>query len=547
MGKKVDDAYALWCARTAKSAGDRPGEQTPEATGLFAPTAASLDEDHFLGAVGFPGSFPFTRGIQPNMYRGRRWTMRQYAGFGTAAETNRRYRYLLSQGTTGLSVAFDLPTQMGRDSDHPVASGEVGRVGVAIDSVDDMDRLFDDIPLGEVSTSMTINATAHILLACYLEVARRRGIPWTELRGTVQNDVLKEYIARGTYIYPPSGALRITTDIMEFCAREVPKWNTISISGYHIREAGSTAAQELALTFANGITYVEAAIARGMDPDTFGPRLAFFFNAHNNFLEEVAKYRAARRMWATIMRDRFGAKKEQSWMLRFHTQTAGSTLTAQQPLNNVVRTTLQALAAVCGGTQSLHTNAYDEALGLPTEEAATVALRTQQVLSEESGIAAVIDPFGGSYAVEAMTDRLEAEACELIRRLEADGGMLRAISAGTPQRWIEDSAYRYQRDVEAGTERVVGVNCYAESGTSPVDILRIPPELETEQRGRLVKLRADRDPTAHAAALAELRAAAAGNANVMPAVCLAVRNLATLGEISDTLREVFGEYRHVST
>src|SRR5262245_62149049 len=439
------------------------------------------------GAIdpGLPGVFPFTRGIQPTMYRGRLWTMRQYAGFGTAAESNRRYRYLLSQGVSGLSVAFDLPTQMGYDSDHPLAAGEVGRVGVAIDSIEDMAQLFEGIPLDKVSTSMTINATAIILLALYIAVARRTGVPPSALSGTVQNDILKEYVARGTYIYPPRPSLPTVTDIFAFCERELPNWNTISISGYHIREAGSTAAQEVAFTFANAIAYVEAARSAGLDVNSFGQRLSFFFNAHNDFLEEVAKFRAARRLWAGIMRDRFGATNPRAQQLRFHTQTAGSTLTAQQPDNNIVRVAIQALAAVLGGTQSLHCNGRDEALGLPTEESARIALRTQQIIAAESGVANTVDPVGGSYAVEELTERIEAGARSTIERIEAAGGTLAAIEQGLIQREIQESAYRAQQGVDAGQTVVVGVNRFVTDDPDTIEILQIDPEIERRQVERV--------------------------------------------------------------
>ncbi|HEX5602238.1 MAG TPA: methylmalonyl-CoA mutase family protein, partial [Pyrinomonadaceae bacterium] len=433
--------------------------------------------------LGAPGEFPYTRGIYPNMYRGRLWTMRQYAGYATAEESNARYKYLLAQGTTGLSVAFDLPTQIGLDSDDPLAHGEVGKVGVAIDSLEDMERLFDGIPLDEVSTSMTINATAAILLSLYLAVARKQGVPFGKVRGTLQNDILKEYIARGTYIYPPGPSLRLVTDIFGFCAREVPNWNTISISGYHIREAGSTAVQEVAFTLADGITYVEAALTAGLAIDDFAPRLSFFFNAHNNLLEEIAKFRAARRLWARIMRDRFKARDARSLMLRFHTQTAGSSLTAQQPEVNIVRTTIQALAAVLGGTQSLHTNSMDEALALPTESAARVALRTQQVIAYESGVVETADPLGGSYAIEHLTDDIEAGAVEYLKKIEAMGGMLRAIEVGYVQREIQEAAYRYQKAIEAQEQVVVGVNRFQLEEELPVNVLRIDPALEEAQVG----------------------------------------------------------------
>lgn len=488
------------------------------------------------------GHYPFTRGIHESMYRGKLWTMRQYAGFGTAREANERYRYLLSQGTTGLSVAFDLPTQMGRDSDHPLARGEVGKVGVAISSIEDMQLLLADIPLDKVSVSMTINATAAILLAFYLVVAERQGVSWNQLAGTIQNDVLKEYIARGTYIYPPRPALRIITDILAFCGREVPKWNTISISGYHIREAGSTAVQELAFTLADGIAYVEAARSVGLDVDDFGQRLAFFFNCHNEFFEEIAKFRAARRMWARIMQERFGAKNSRAMMLRFHTQTAGSSLTAQQPYNNVVRTTVQALAAVLGGTQSLHTNSFDEALGLPTEESATLALRTQQVLAHESGVAAVADPLGGSFFIEDLTNRLEAEANKLLESIDSRGGMLSAIEQRFPQQEIERASYEYQRQVEQKERIIVGMNAFTADGEQEPAILKMDPKGEADQQARLQSLRGSRDQNRVRSALRGIETAAQGEGNLMPPIIEAVRSGGTLGEISDVLRGVFGEY-----
>jgi methylmalonyl-CoA mutase N-terminal domain/subunit len=489
------------------------------------------------------GEYPFTRGVHDSMYRGKLWTMRQYAGFGTAREANERYRYLLSQGTTGLSVAFDLPTQMGRDSDHALARGEVGKVGVAISSIEDMELLLAGIPLDKVSVSMTINATASILLAFYLVVAERQGVPWGSLTGTIQNDVLKEYIARGTYIYPPRPALRIITDILAFCGSEVPKWNTISISGYHIREAGSTAVQELAFTLADGIAYVEAARSAGLDVDDFGQRLAFFFNCHNEFFEEIAKFRAARRMWARIMKERFGAKNPRAMMLRFHTQTAGSSLTAQQPYNNVVRTTVQALAAVLGGTQSLHTNSFDEALGLPTEESATLALRTQQVLAHESGVAAVADPLGGSYFIEDLTNKLEAEANRLLESIDSRGGMLAAIEQRFPQQEIERAAFDYQRQIETKERVIVGVNSFAVIDEQEPVILKMDPKGEVDQYARLAALRSGRDAARATEALRSIEAAARGGGNLMGPIVEAARSKVTLGEISDVLRTVFGEYR----
>ena len=493
--------------------------------------------------LGAPGSFPFTRGIHPTMYRGRLWTMRQYAGFGTAAESNRRYRYLLDQGVTGLSVAFDLPTQIGYDSDHPLAAGEVGRVGVAIDSLEDMSRLFDGIPLDRVSTSMTINATAIILLALYVAAGKRQGVNPRGLAGTVQNDILKEYVARGTYIYPPRASLRVVTDVVSFCEQELPRWHPISISGYHIREAGSTAAQEIAFTFAHAQAYVQAAVDRGLDVDSFGSRLSFFFNAHNDFLEEIAKFRAARRLWATLMRDRFGATAPRAQQLRFHTQTAGSTLTAQQPENNIVRVALQALGAVLGGTQSLHCNGRDEALGLPTEEAAQIALRTQQIIASETGVTDTVDPVGGAWTIEALTDRLEAEAVSLLGRIDERGGVLAAIESGFIQAEIQEAAYRAQQAIDAGDATVVGVNRFAAEETAPIETHRIDPRIETDQAARVAGLRAARDSQAQRYALAAVERAARDGTNLVPPIVAAVEALATVGEVSDTLRGVFGEYQ----
>jgi methylmalonyl-CoA mutase N-terminal domain/subunit len=494
---------------------------------------------------GFPGLFPFTRGIQPTMYRGRLWTMRQYAGFGTAAESNRRYRYLLGQGVTGLSVAFDLPTQMGYDSDHRLAGGEVGRVGVAIDSIDDMAELFEGIPLDRVSTSMTINATAIILLALYVAVGRKQGVSPASLSGTVQNDILKEYVARGTYIYPPRPSLRIVTDMFAYCERALPNWNTISISGYHIREAGATAIQEVAFTFANAIAYVQSAVGAGLDVNRLGQRLSFFFNAHNDFLEEIAKFRAARRLWASIMRDRFGATNPRAQQLRFHTQTAGSTLTAQQPDNNIVRVALQALAAILGGTQSLHCNGRDEALGLPTEESARVALRTQQIIATESGVANTVDPVGGAYAIEEMTTRIESGARALIERIDAAGGTLAAIEQGLIQREIQESAYRAQQAIDAGTSVVVGVNRFETDDAETIDVLRIDPEIERRQVERVLAVRSSRDQTAWRSAIDSVSSAARSADNLVPTVIQAVEARATVGEIADALRAVFGEHREI--
>ncbi len=533
---------STWGAAVAKGPERRAAFQTGSAIPVE-PVYGPADVRPGLEArLGLPGEYPFTRGGQPTMYRGRFWTMRQYAGFGTAAQSNERYHYLLRSGQTGLSVAFDLPTQMGRDSDHPRARGEVGKVGVAIDSIEDMAVLLDRIPLGEVSTSMTINATAGILLALYQAVGERQGVAPAALQGTIQNDILKEYAARGTYIYPPAPSLRVITDIFAYTAKVMPRWNPISISGYHIREAGSTAVQEVAFTLADGIQYVDAALRAGLDVDAFAGRLSFFFNAHNDLLEEVAKFRAARRLWARIMRERFKARDPRSWVLRFHTQTAGSMLTAQQPDNNVVRVTIQALAAVLGGTQSLHTNSRDEALGLPTEASARLALRTQQIIASESGVADVVDPLGGSWAIEALTDEIEGRAEQYIARIDEMGGMVEAISRGFVQREIQDAAYAWQRRVETGEQVVVGVNAYtAEEAAVPV--MKIDPALEAEQVTRLRALRARRSAVAVAAALEAVRAAARGTENLMPRILEAVKAEATLGEISDALRDVFGEYR----
>lgn len=493
--------------------------------------------------LGEPGKYPFTRGIHKEMYRDRLWTMRQYAGFGSAGETNKRYRYLLSQGTTGLSVAFDLPTQMGRDPDHVRSKGEVGRVGVSISTLDDMRTLFDGIPLEDVSVSMTINATAPILLALYLVLAEERGVPWNKLRGTVQNDILKEYIARGTYIYPPQGGLRLVKDLVTFCTAQVPQWNTLSISGYHIREAGSTAADEVAFTLADGIAYVETVREAGIPVDSFAPRLSFFFNAHINFLEEIAKFRAARKLWASIMKERFQAKDPKSMMLRFHSQTAGSSLTAQQPLNNVVRTTIEAMSAVFGGTQSLHTNGFDEALGLPTEESATLALRTQQVIAYESGITAVADPLAGSYVIEKWTAELEELAKKQIAKIDDLGGMIRAIEERYPQKCIEDAAFEAQRQVEQGKNTVVGINAFNESNFSPPPIQGIDPEKEREQVEKLKQYKALRDSKRLEGVLNELAMTAKSGGNIMPPIIEGIRTRASLGEIADVLRKVFGEHR----
>ncbi|MBI2131675.1 MAG: methylmalonyl-CoA mutase [Candidatus Tectomicrobia bacterium] len=522
----------------------RPAAQQGFSTLSGIPLKASYGpEDVDASGAGQPGEHPFTRGIHPDMYRGRLWTMRQYAGFGTARESNERYRYLLAHGQMGISVAFDLPTQIGYDADHPLARGEVGRVGVSISSVEDMEVLLEGIPLDRISTSMTINATAAILLCLYIAVAERRGVPPRALRGTVQNDILKEYIARGTYIYPPAPSLRLIADTIAFCRDHAPKWNAISISGYHIREAGATAVQEVAFTLADAIAYVDACRGAGLDVDGIGRQLSFFFNVHNHFLEEVAKFRAARKLWASLMRERFGARTEEACKLRFHAQTAGSALTAQQPWNNVVRVALQALAAVLGGAQSLHTNSMDEALALPTEEAARIALRTQQILAEETGVAGTADPCGGAYAIEALTDEIERRAREIIDRIDRMGGMLHAIEAGWVQREIQESAYAAQRAVDRGELVVVGMNRYASEEEVPIPTLRLRPEVEAEQCARLGRLRERRGAEAAAARLDALRRAARGRDNLLPFILEAVKAHATVGEISDALRGVFGLYR----
>lgn len=506
-------------------------------------TPLDFDLEQFNDKIGFPGEYPFTRGVQPNMYRGKFWTMRQYAGFGTAKESNERYKFLLSQGTTGLSVAFDLPTQIGYDSDDPHSEGEVGRVGVAIDTLADMEILFDGIPLDKVSTSMTINAPASILLAMYIVTAEKNGVSRDKLSGTVQNDILKEYIARGTYIFPPKPSMRLVTNLFEFCSKEVPKWNTISISGYHIREAGATAAQEIGFTLANAIAYVQAAIDAGLDVDSFANRISFFFNSHNDLFEEVAKFRAARRLWAKIMKERFKAKDKRSMMLRFHTQTAGSSLTAQQPDNNIIRTTIQALAAVLGGTQSLHTNSKDEALALPTESSAQIALRTQQIIAYESGVINTIDPLAGSFFIEALTDELEKEADEYIKKIDELGGSPSAIEIGYIQKEIQKSAYQYQKDIEEGKRIIVGVNKFIVEEEETPEILKINPEIERHQIEFLKKVKAERDNSLVNEKLKLLKEAAQGDANLMPFIIDAVRVYASIGEICNTLREVFGEYR----
>jgi methylmalonyl-CoA mutase N-terminal domain/subunit len=499
----------------------------------------------YMEKLGFPGEYPFTRGVQPNMYRGRLWTMRQYSGYGTAQESNERYHYLLSQGTTGLSVAFDLPTQIGYDSDHPLAQGEVGRVGVAIDSIQDMETLFRDIPLEKVSTSMTINATAAILLSLYIAVAKRQGVSVDKLNGTIQNDILKEYIARGTYIYPPRESMRLVTDIFKFCRREMPQWNTISISGYHIREAGATAVQEVAFTLADAIEYVQVAIQAGLEVDEFAPRLTFFFCCHNSFFEEIVKFRAARRLWARIMKEKFKAKNPKSMMLRFHTQTAGCSLTAQQPENNVVRVTLQALAAVLGGTQSLHTNSRDEALALPSKESVTLALRTQQIIACESGVADTVDPVGGSYFMESLTNRIEEEVWETLKRIEALGGAVAAIEKRIFQNEIAQSSYAYQKEVEAKRELIVGVNCYQDKEESEkLQILKVDPQNELQQIQVLQEFRSKRNRDKALDSLDRIRDTAKGKGELVPLILEAVEAQATLGEISDALRDVFGEYKN---
>ena len=506
-------------------------------------TPLDRNDAEYLSEIGLPGEYPYTRGVQPTMYRGRYWTMRQYAGFASAEESNKRYRFLLDQGQTGLSVAFDLPTQIGYDSDDEMAIGEVGKVGVAIDSLKDIETLFHKIPLDKVSTSMTINSPAAVLLAMYIAMAEKQGVQAEKLRGTIQNDILKEYSSRGTYIFPPKPSMRIITDIFSYCAEKVPMWNTISISGYHIREAGSTAVQEVAFTLANGIAYVDAALKAGLDVDTFGPRLSFFFNSHLDFFEEVAKFRAARRIWARVMKERFKAKDPRSWWMRFHTQTAGCSLTAQQPYNNVVRTALQALAAVMGGTQSLHTNSLDEVLAIPTEEAATIALRTQQIIAEESGVANTIDPLGGSYFVETLTNNMEEEALDIIQKIDDMGGMLAAIERNYPQQEIADSAYHYQRQIDAKEKTVVGVNKYVTDEDIPVEVLEIDEELENLQIEKINRLKNERDNKLVKESLERVGDACAGTLNVMEPLIEAVKNYATLQELCDVYRQVYGEYR----
>ena len=547
--KKIKNSKSKWTKETLNPTIKRFPERFSQfTTGSGEPveniyTPEDLKNLDYEAKIGFPGQYPFTRGVQPGMYRGKLWTMRQYAGFGTAVESNRRYKYLLEQGTTGLSVAFDLCTQIGYDSDHPLSKGEVGRTGVAIDSLEDMEQLFDGISLSEISTSMTINAPAAILLAMYIAVAEKQGIDRKKLSGTIQNDILKEYFARGTYIFPPKPSMRLIVDTFSFCAKEIPKWKPISISGYHIREAGSTAAQEIGFTLADGIAYVEAGLNAGLDIDTFGPALSFFFNAHNDIFEEVAKFRAARRLWAKIMKDRFGAKDKRSMMLRFHTQTGGSTLTAQQPDNNIVRVAIQTLAAVLGGTQSLHTNGKDEALGLPTEDSARIALRTQQIVAYESGITSTIDPLAGSYYVESKTDQIEERAGEYIKTIDSLGGMVAAIETGYIQKEIQKSAFKYQQEVEREDKVVVGVNKFQIKENPDQKFLKIDPAIQEKQIKRLKTLKDKRDNTNVKKALSELRRAAGKPDNLMPAILSAVKSYATLGEICDLFREMFGEYR----
>lgn len=546
---KVQGAYKEWEEKIYKKTLDKFPERLKEfTTASFSPvkplyTPNDANPETYNETLGYPGQYPFTRGVQPTMYRGRFWTMRQYAGFGTAKESNERYRYLLGQGQSGLSVAFDLPTQIGYDSDDPMAYGEVGKVGVAIDTLADMEVLFDQIPLDKVSTSMTINAPASVLLAMYIAVAEKQGVTRDKISGTIQNDILKEYIARGTYIYPPKPSMRLITNIFEYCAKEVPKWNTISISGYHIREAGSTAAQEVGFTLADGMAYVNAAINAGLDVDEFAGQLSFFFNAHNDLLEEVAKFRAARRLWAKIMKDRFKAKKAKSMMLRFHTQTAGSTLTAQQVDNNIVRVTIQTLAAVLGGTQSLHTNSRDEALALPTEDSVRIALRTQQIVAQESGVANTIDPLAGAYYVEALTDQIEKEAEEYINKIDAMGGMILAIENGYVQGEIQRASYQFTKEMEKGERIVVGVNKYQIKEGEPKGLLKIDMKVQDDQVKFLSKVRAERNNELVSQKLKALKDAASGDSNLMPFILDAVRSYASIGEICNTMRVVFGEYK----
>jgi methylmalonyl-CoA mutase N-terminal domain/subunit len=550
--KEIEESLTAWVKKTQEALDKRPERKELFETLSGIPTErvytpVSAPESDYMTDLGFPGRYPHTRGVQPTMYRGRLWTMRQYAGFASAEESNKRYKYLLEHGQTGLSVAFDLPTQIGYDSDHPLSRGEVGKVGVAIDSLKDMETLFDGIPLGKVSTSMTINAPAAVLLAMYVQTAAGQGVEPEKLKGTIQNDILKEYAARGTYIFPPAPSMRIITDIFAFCSTNIPMWNTISISGYHIREAGSTAVQEVAFTLANGIAYVEAAIQAGLNVDDFAPRLSFFFNAHLDFFEEIAKFRAARRLWARIMKERFGAKSPKSLMLRFHTQTAGSSLTAQQPQNNVIRVTLQALAAVLGGTQSLHTNSMDEAFSLPSEEAVQTALRTQQLIAYESGATNTVDPLGGSFFVERLTSEIEERAQTYIDEIDNMGGAVAAIEQGYVQKEILESAYAYQKAVEQGHRVVVGLNKFQDEETPPKNLLRVDPAVMELQIAKLKQLKDGRDNMAVNSALQKLKKCAQGSDNLMPPIMEAVTCYATLGEICDTLRDVFGEYTAVST
>ena len=544
----IEEEFNRYEEKTKKALEKRPERRENFVTGsgelvnrVYSPL--DISEFDYAEDLGMPGSYPYTRGVQPNVYRGKLWTMRMYAGFATAEESNQRYKFLVEQGSSGLSVAFDLPTQIGYDSDSPLAEGEVGKVGVAIDSLKDMEVLFDGIPLDKVSTSMTINAPAGVLLAMYIAVAEKQGVAADQLRGTIQNDILKEYIARGTYIFPTEPSMRLITDIFEYCSKEVPKWNTISISGYHIREAGSTAAQEVGFTLADGVAYVEAAIKAGLDVDDFAPRLSFFFNAHNDLLEEVAKYRAARRLWAKIMKERFGAKNPKSMMLKFHTQTGGSTLTAQQPDNNIIRVTIQTLAAVLGGTQSLHTNSRDEALALPTEASVRIALRTQQIVAHESGVTNTVDPLAGSYFIETLTNEIQEEAMKYIAKIDDLGGAARAIDNGYIQHEIMDAAYKYQKEIESNDRTVVGMNKFQIEEESPKGLLRVDLSVGEKQKDKLNELKAERDNEAVEVALKKLRKACEGHSNVMPYVLDAVKTYATLGEITQVMRDVFGEYQ----
>jgi len=546
--QELKDKMAAWEQSLQKSLEKRPERKPDFQTDSYIPvetvyTPLDLENFDYLEQLGLPGEYPFTRGVQPNLYRGRLFTMRQYAGFGSAEETNKRFRYLLEQGQTGLSIAFDLPTQIGYDSDHSLARGEVGKVGVAIDSLKDMEILFDQIPLDQVTTSMTINSPAAVILAMYLAMAETQGVDMKQLGGTIQNDILKEYVARGTYIFPPEPSMRLITDIFAYCGEKVPSWNTISISGYHIREAGSTAVQEIAFTLANGIAYVDTAIKAGMDVDQFGPRLSFFFNAHQNFFEEIAKFRAARRIWAKIMKERFGAKNPRSMMLRFHTQTAGCSLTAQQPMVNIMRVAFQALSACLGGTQSLHTNSYDEALALPSEHAVLMALRTQQVVGYELGVTDTVDPLGGSYFMERLTDEIEMQVFNYIDQIDQLGGAVRAIEQGFMQKEIQQSAYEYQKEVESNQRVVIGVNKFVVQQDDPTDLLKMDPTVAERQEEKLKKLREERNGQQVAETLKKLRSAAQTDENLMPLILDAVKAYATIGEICDVLREVFGEFQ----